>query len=61
MEFHENLYEVIYKASEKLEDEAASDKAISNLPEYHIVQTCIPMHIPLEKCHEEGDMFIVVG
>lgn len=33
----------------------------NKLPEYHIVQTCIPLSVPLERCHQEGYMFVVVG
>ena len=33
----------------------------SDLPMYHLVQTCIPKDIPLDECHEKGNMFIVVG
>ena len=37
------------------------DDSLENLPEYHLVQSCIPGNISIEQCKENGYMFVVVG
>lgn len=31
------------------------------MPEYHLVETCIPSTVTIEDCHEDGFMFVVIG
>lgn len=49
MEDNVNLAEYKYDAREKLGKE------------FHITMSCIPMHVTIDKCHDDGYMFVVVG
>ena len=31
------------------------------IPEYHLVETCIPSNVSIEDCHEKGYIFVVIG
>ena len=55
MEEHDQLSYLEYEPAVSLPDEELG------LPEYHLVETCIPSIKSIEECHSEGYMFVVVG
>ena len=59
MESHDDFKKLEYiprlkQLSNNLDDE-------NNLPDYHLVEACIPQHKTIEKCHKEGTLFVLVG